>query len=555
MGRPLAAAWLLTMLTLVGCVGGGAAPSSSAPPGGVDGASVGGLEPRGFQPSTQAAIQYGETSMFRPNAAERSLLRTLTNDTRVHAPALSAVTRSLAVGAPSAGEFPAGLVSGLLAWYGLPDPPPSVFVVEVNDPMCARDPGREACRASLDALVAESMSSLPEGEGALFGVGVAATDEGRSRLIISYLNRAVDLQLVPRSAALNARVPIRGVLLGERRAPRVEVVDGQGRLQKLPAVLGSDGSFDASFVCASEPGVVQVEVLCDGAHGVEVAANFPVACGEALEDQVRYLREEPGAYGSTSQLARQLYELTNEVRTAKGLAPLEWSDEAARVATAHSEDMVEHRYVGHISPRTGSAIERFASAQLRGAVIRENVARGYGPYEIHRSLMDSPSHRANILAEDVTRLGVGVVLSPPETTAEIAPIPMYVTQNFYREPGARPVGDLTVSILSAVSSVRAKRGLGDVRVNGGLTGIASELAVRIAGGEETVTGYEQAAFNLGFAEIALHRAFSSDYETLATADFVGDKVGLHEAWGVAVRQVESGPRAGQFALVVLKGRH
>jgi uncharacterized protein YkwD len=301
--------------------------------------------------------------------------------------------------------------------------------------------------------------------------------------------------------------------------------------------------------------VVQVEVLCDGAHGVEVAANFPVACGEALEDQVRYLREEPGAYGSTSQLARQLYELTNEVRTAKGLAPLEWSDEAARVATAHSEDMVEHRYVGHISPRTGSAIERFASAQLRGAVIRENVARGYGPYEIHRSLMDSPSHRANILAEDVTRLGVGVVLSPPETTAEIAPIPMYVTQNFYREPGARPVGDLTVSILSAVSSVRAKRGLGDVRVNGGLTGIASELAVRIAGGEETVTGYEQAAFNLGFAEIALHRAFSSDYETLATADFVGDKVGLHEAWGVAVRQVESGPRAGQFALVVLKGRH
>ena len=92
-------------------------------------------------------------------------------------------------------------------------------------------------------------------------------------------------------------------------------------------------------------------------------------------------------------------------------------------------------------------------------------------------------------------------------------------------------------------------------MNGGLTGIASDLAVRIAGGEDSVTGYEQAAFNLGFAEIALHRAFASDYEALALADFVGDTVGLHETWGLAVRRVESGPRAGQFALVVLKGRH
>ncbi len=513
------------------------------------------MERREFHPSEEAAIQYGETSMFRPNAAERSLLAVLSNEARIHDPALSAMARSLAVGAPSAGEFPAGLVSGLLAWHGLPDPPPSVFVVEADHATCARDPSHEACGASMDALVREASSSLPEGEGALFGVGVATTDEGRSRLIISYLKRAVDLRPVPRAAALNARVPIRGVLLGRRRAPRVEVVDGRGSLQRLPAVLGSDGSFDASFVCPSEPGVVQVEVLCEGSHGVEVAANFPVACGEQLPDAVSYLRERPAEYASTQQLARRLYELANEVRAEAGLARLQWSEEAARVASSHSEDMVEHRYVGHISPRSGSAIERFAGAQLRGAVIRENVARGYGPHEIHRSLMDSPSHRANILADDVTHLGIGVVLSPPETPAEIAPVPIYVTQNFYRESGAGPAGDLTASVLSAVSSTRAKRGLANVRVNGALTGIATELAARIAGGEDSLGGYEQAAFNLGFAEIALHRAFASEYEALAMADFVGVQVALNEAWGLAVSRVESGPRAGQFALVVLKARH
>ena len=169
--------------------------------------------------------------------------------------------------------------------------------------------------------------------------------------------------------------------------------------------------------------------------------------------------------------------------------------------------------------------------------------------------MDSPSHRANILADDVTHLGIGVVLSPPETPAEIAPVPIYVTQNFYRESGAGPAGDLTASVLSAVSSTRAKRGLANVRVNGALTGIATELAARIAGGEDSLGGYEQAAFTLGFAEIALHRAFASEYEALAMADFVGVQVALNEAWGLAVSRVESGPRAGQFALVVLKARH
>jgi len=540
---------------ITGCVGSGDAPSSTAPLADERDDGRHGLESRRFQPSVEAAIQYGETSMFRPNAAERSLLAMLSSEARVHNPALSATARSLAVAAPSAGEFPAGLVSGLLAWHGLPDPPPSVFVVEADEANCARDPAREVCRSSIEALVKESISSVPEGEGALFGVGVATTDEGRSRLIISYLKRSVDLRPVPRAASLGVRVRVRGVLLGKRQAPRVEVVDGRGRLQRLSAALGSDGSFDTSFVCPNEPGVMQVEVLCEGVHGVEVAANFPVACGEPLAEAVTYVRERPEENLSTTRLARRLYELINEVRATAGLPRLVWSDEVAKIATSHSEDMVEYRYVGHISPRSGSAIERFADAQLHGVVIRENVARGYGPYEIHRSLMDSPSHRANILAEDVGHLGIGVVLSPPDTPAEIAPIPIYITQNFYRKAGLDPDGDLTSSLLSTVSTRRADRGLATVTLNGGLSGIAFELAARIADGDESPSGYESAAFSLGFAEIALHRAFAGEYQDLVKADFIGAPVVLNEAWGLAVSRVESGPRTGQFALVVLKGRH
>ncbi|MGB1700310.1 MAG: CAP domain-containing protein, partial [Nannocystaceae bacterium] len=465
---------LAAISVLVGCAGGGDGTPSSPGRGSAQLAGDETLETRRFQPATEGAIQYGETSMFRPNAAERVMLSTLSQDARAHDPALSAMARSLAVGAPSAGEFPAGLVAGLLAWHGLPDPPPSVFVVETDTATCAADPGQESCRSSMEALIQESVSSLPVGVGALFGVGVATTDEGQSRFIITYLDRAVDLRLVPRAAALGARVPIRGILLGDREAPRVEVVDALGRLQRLPAAVGSDGSFDAAFLCPQDPGVVQVEVLCEGAHGVEVAANFPVMCGAALEDAVTYVRERPDSNLTPTQVARRLFDLTNEVRAEAGLSQLRWSNAAAEVAISHSEDMVAHSFVGHISPRTGSAVERFSSARLEGAVLRENVARGYGPYEIHRSLMDSPSHRANILADDISHLGVGVVLSPPETAAAIAPIPIYVTQNFYREVGTEPPGDLTNNLLSAVSSRRANDGLARVPVNGGLHGIASD---------------------------------------------------------------------------------
>jgi uncharacterized protein YkwD len=125
-----------------------------------------------------------------------------------------------------------------------------------------------------------------------------------------------------------------------------------------------------------------------------------------------------------------LVKLVNRDRARAGLPPLEADARLSDVARAHSVDMHAHGFVGHISPTTGSAGDRCKRAHIDATLIAENVARAYSPEEAERGLMESPGHRANILNKDVTRIGVGVVVS-----AGVGGVrELLVTQVFIRPP-------------------------------------------------------------------------------------------------------------------------
>jgi uncharacterized protein YkwD len=64
----------------------------------------------------------------------------------------------------------------------------------------------------------------------------------------------------------------------------------------------------------------------------------------------------------------------------------------------HSEDMLAATSSATIRRARATVEDRFRRAGIVNAVLRENVARGYGPRGIHQSLMMSPGHRINILA-------------------------------------------------------------------------------------------------------------------------------------------------------------
>jgi len=114
----------------------------------------------------------------------------------------------------------------------------------------------------------------------------------------------------------------------------------------------------------------------------------------------------------------QMLDLVNADRVANGLASLEFDPMLATVARWRSEDMATADYFGHdIGNVPGRRV--FEVLRSKGVTYRaagENLARLYidtveSATVAEAALMNSPTHRANILQSGFTHLGVGVAVA------------------------------------------------------------------------------------------------------------------------------------------------
>jgi uncharacterized protein YkwD len=71
--------------------------------------------------------------------------------------------------------------------------------------------------------------------------------------------------------------------------------------------------------------------------------------------------------------------------------------------------MRTHRFFAHESPQTGSLEDRLDRAGYLAGVARENLGEGPTVEGTQDKLLLSPGHHANIMAKDVTRVGIGIV--------------------------------------------------------------------------------------------------------------------------------------------------
>lgn len=126
-----------------------------------------------------------------------------------------------------------------------------------------------------------------------------------------------------------------------------------------------------------------------------------------------------------------LYTLTQVERVNRGLRPYEYDEKLEEIAQAHSEDMAEHEFFGHVSSDGRKVEERYAKAKLPTSTLRENVGMNeFGTLFAHEMLMNSSGHRASKLAENVTHIGVGTVA---RINNKVGGLPlMYVTENYIR---------------------------------------------------------------------------------------------------------------------------
>ena len=104
-----------------------------------------------------------------------------------------------------------------------------------------------------------------------------------------------------------------------------------------------------------------------------------------------------------------MFERLNRDRAASGLPPLEYDEHLADIGRAQSEDMRLHHFFAHESPMYGALDDRFDRAGYVAKVARENLAEAPDVETAQDGLMKSPHHHENIMARDVTKIGIGIV--------------------------------------------------------------------------------------------------------------------------------------------------
>jgi uncharacterized protein YkwD len=126
-----------------------------------------------------------------------------------------------------------------------------------------------------------------------------------------------------------------------------------------------------------------------------------------------------------------MFERLNRDRKAQGLPPLRFDERLSDVARHHSADMRDHRFFEHESPRTGGVDNRLDAAGYLFQTARENLSEAPDVERSQDGLLNSPPHYENIMSEDVSHVGIGIVQG-----GVVDPRNITVTQVF-----ARPVED------------------------------------------------------------------------------------------------------------------
>ena len=123
---------------------------------------------------------------------------------------------------------------------------------------------------------------------------------------------------------------------------------------------------------------------------------------------------------STSATAFDLelltFELINQQRSKSNLQPLAWSDDAAKIARLHSENMANYNFFSHAGVDGLLVNDRADFFGIRKwQAIGENIAYNQGfenPVEFAvERWMQSPKHRDNLLSGRWKESGIGIAVT------------------------------------------------------------------------------------------------------------------------------------------------
>ena len=123
-----------------------------------------------------------------------------------------------------------------------------------------------------------------------------------------------------------------------------------------------------------------------------------------------------GAADPLDALRNKALAMVNESRKEEGLPSLTLDKALTEAAQRHAEDMLKNGYFSHVSPAGKTVRDRYdAAGGSPGKYIAENIAQCSNCRAdleqiklLHQGWMNSPGHRANILARGIESFGFGL---------------------------------------------------------------------------------------------------------------------------------------------------
>lgn len=136
----------------------------------------------------------------------------------------------------------------------------------------------------------------------------------------------------------------------------------------------------------------------------------------ALPAHAVFLRQA-GALGDADGVRAAVLAAINKERERAHRRPLRRHPALERAAQGHAEDLRRRGYYDHHSPEGTTPRSRILAQGYAARVAGENLAKGFfSPDEVVARWMLSSGHRAQILAREVTDLGVGWSLAADDET-------------------------------------------------------------------------------------------------------------------------------------------
>jgi uncharacterized protein YkwD len=328
---------------------------------------------------------------------------------------LDAVGDDLAQVTPERATPSLDLTDFLMSHYGIVEPEPEIFIASGG-------PSSEAALG--DLLGPQVVNTLRSHPGGRLGIGFHRGEE--LVVVLALQEFHLDLRPVPRTIDPGLVAEIDLGLLDGYHTPRLFVTAPDGGVdESRPRARG--GRYQAAFGCRRDrPGPYQIEISAEVDRGPVVLAVFPIYCGVPAPGRSPPVPLETNPPEDPAQAERELFQLINRDRVARGISPLRRDRRLDEVARAYSREMAASGVVAHRSALSGDAGDRIKTAGINSFGVSENVSRSYSGPGAHRELMSSPGHRGNIIDPAVNAVGIGVAAGPISNGAQ----PLFVTELF-----------------------------------------------------------------------------------------------------------------------------